>query len=275
MREDTSLIRPDDFAEKNKMYDTAAGALWRLAVYEPVHGGLEFTNMAGSALLDFIGATYDVGEGDHVLDLCSGTGETCRYLATRYRCAVTGIELNKALLRHAVGKQRDLPLDVRGRIRFRQADVTTWQPDRPYDLVLAVDSLTLLIKPRLALLMAFEALVPGGHLVLADIVSGPELTGPVRAQVWEYDGIRPLPPANTTGAMLNDVGFQNLASTNMSDIAVSCFRKISNALQENSSEIESVCGADEYQLWCESAQFYLRSFSSGELNYWRYTAQRP
>lgn len=274
MRDDVSVIRPDDFAEKNKIYDTAAGALWHLAVYEPVHGGLEFTNMAGAALLDFIGATY-VGEDDQVLDLCSGTGETCRYLATRYRCSVTGIELNSALLRHAVGKQRNLPLDVQRRIRFRQADVTTWESDRPYDLVLSVDSLTLLAEPRRALLMAFEALAPGGHLILADIVSGPELTEPVRTQVWEYDGIRPLPPAEATGAILTGIGFQNLARADMSDTAVDCFLKIFDALQEKSREIESVCGADEYQLWCESTQFYLRSFSSGELNYWRYTAQHP
>ncbi|MEU7484872.1 class I SAM-dependent methyltransferase [Streptomyces sp. NPDC042319] len=275
MQHDTPVAGADDFAEKNRIYDTAAGALWRMAVYEPVHEGLEFTNMAGAPLLDLVATTYGTGEDTHVLDLCSGTGEVCRYLATRHGHTVTGIELNSAQLRHAVRRQRDLSPDVQRRIRIHQGDVTVWHPDRLYDLVLAVDSLTLLAEPERALETAFDALVPGGHLILADIVAGATLTQRVREQVWDYDGIRPLPQAPATEALLTGAGFRDPTGTDISDAAITCFQKIRQALRRRSREIKSVCEPAEYELWLTSTDFYLRSFSQGELTYWRYAAEHP
>ncbi|MGQ0838126.1 class I SAM-dependent methyltransferase [Actinokineospora sp.] len=262
-------------SEKNRIYDTAAGALWHLAVYEPVHGGREFTNMAGAALLDFIGSRFRLGQDDHVLELCSGTGEVCRYLAARSRCTVTGIELNSAQLRHARLKHHRLPPDVRGRIRYVQADVTTWQPDRAYDLVIAIDSLALLPEPGHALAIAHAALAPGGSLAFADILGGPTLTERVRTRTWDYDGIRPLPAPPETAAMLTGLGFTDVAYTDISDAAVDCFRAISGALTLNRRAIESVCDHGEYAHWRESTEFYVDSFASGQLTYWRYTAEKP
>ena len=270
--EDPSMAQ---LIDKNKIYDTAAGALWHLAVYEPVHGGREFTNMAGAALLDSISAQFDLGAGDHVLELCSGTGEVCRYLATRRACTITGVELNSAQLRHARLKHRDLPTKVRKRVRYVQGDVTTWLPDRRSDLVIAVDSLALLSKPKLALGVAYEALLPGGHLAFADILAGPRLSPEVRAQTWEYDGIRPLPQPEDTAATIADLGFQDVRFADISNAAVACFRAISGALTSKRLAIESVCTAEEYRHWRESTEFYVDSFASGELTYWRYTARHP
>lgn len=265
----------DQLLDKNKLYDTAAGALWHLAVYEPVHNGREFTNMAGAALLDTIGTEFSLGPESKVLEMCSGTGEVCRYLATRFQCRITGIELNSSQLRHARLKHRQLPSDAAKRIRYVQGDVNTWRPDTAYDLVVAVDSLALMSDPGDALAMAYSALRPGSHLAFADILAGRGLSAPVRAQTWDYDGIRPLPQPADTAELLAHLGFTDVGYTDISDAAVDCFRVISGALTLKKQDIDKVCTPEEYRYWCDSTDFYVNSFASGELTYWRFTARRP
>lgn len=260
---------------QNKIYDTAAGALWHLAVYEPVHEGREFTNMAGAALLDSIGSEFNLGAGHRVLELCSGTGEVCRYLAGRFECQITGIELNAAQLEHARLKHRQLPSSVKRRIRYLRGDVNTWIPDTSYDLVVAVDSLALMNDPGDALAVAHAALRPGGHLVFADILTGRELSDRVRGTAWEYDGIRPLPQPADTAELLSHLGFTDIEYADISPAAVDCFRIISGALTVRRRAIRDVCTQEEYDHWCESTEFYLDSFTRRELSYWRYTARRP
>jgi sarcosine/dimethylglycine N-methyltransferase len=260
---------------QNKIYDTAAGALWHLAVYEPVHEGREFTNMAGAALLDSIGTEFGLGAGHSVLELWSGTGEVCRYLAGRFDCQITGVELNPSQLDHARLKHRQLPASVQKRVRYLRGDVNTWMPDRPYDLVVAVDSLALMNDPGDALAVAHAALRPGGHLVFADILTGRELSDRVRGTAWEYDGIRPLPQPADTAELLSHLGFVDIVHTDISAAAVDCFRIISGALTVRQRAIQDVCTAEEYQHWCESTEFYLDSFIRRELSYGRFTARRP
>ena len=83
-----------ELLEKNRIYDTAADDIWRRVVYDPVHDGWEFTNMGGRHVLDYVGRLAQASPGRRVVELCSGLGDTCRYLARVFDCEVTGIELN-------------------------------------------------------------------------------------------------------------------------------------------------------------------------------------
>src|SRR5262245_53222974 len=71
-------------AAKNRQYDTVGDEVWRIAVYEPVHHGWEFTNAGGAPVLDALAFACQVEPGSAVLELCSGTGAVARYLHLRH-----------------------------------------------------------------------------------------------------------------------------------------------------------------------------------------------
>jgi len=260
----TSGVAPD----KNAMYDTATSAIWQLAVYEPVHRGWEFTNVAGAELLDLIADKARLDPSHQVVELCSGTGAVARYLGGRYGCAVTGIEINEFQLRHARERGGD-------GLRFLHGDAQSWQPDREYDLALAVDSLSLLADPVAALRTAWRALRPGGLLAVADTVAGPEMVPQVRDRAWELDGLRPLPGRSATVSMLHAAGFDDVHLVDVTDQAVDCFSRISRALRDRFREIAAVTTSAELDEWHRSTSFYLQSFRTRQLTYWRGTARRP
>ncbi|HTF58141.1 MAG TPA: methyltransferase domain-containing protein [Planctomycetota bacterium] len=96
-----------------------------------------------------------------VADLGSGPGELTRVLADRWpRARVTGVDSSPEMLEAA--KEFALP----GRLEFIQADVVTWNPPAPLDLVVSNAALQLIpdhetLLPRLA-----GRVAPGGVLAV-------------------------------------------------------------------------------------------------------------
>jgi SAM-dependent methyltransferase len=84
-----------------------------LAPYDQFHGrGMEATEELAGGL--------EVSEGDHLLDVGSGIGGPARYMAARFGCRVTGIDLTAefcAAARHLTGL-----LGLDGRVGFEQGD---------------------------------------------------------------------------------------------------------------------------------------------------------
>ena len=113
----------------------------------------------------------EISSCDKVLDAGSGIGGTARFLADRYRCSVTCIDLTEEYCETARWLNRLVGLD--DRISVRQGDVT--------DLPFAQASFTVVIsqhvqmnvldKPRMYQ-QARRVLVTGGRLAVWDITAG-------------------------------------------------------------------------------------------------------
>jgi trans-aconitate 2-methyltransferase len=95
----------------------------------------------------------------YVVDLGCGPGELTRLLAERWpRAHVVGVDSSPDMIAAAAGRAID------GRLEFVEADLATWRPDRPVDLIVANAALHWvpghvdLIAPLAA------ALAPGGVL---------------------------------------------------------------------------------------------------------------
>lgn len=268
----STLMPAPSSDDKNSIYDTATSEIWQLAVYEPVHAGLEFTNIGGAGMLDTIARETALGAGQQVLELCSGTGAVARFLSARYGCAVTGVELNAAQLAHA---RAAAPAGAR--IRYLAGDVQQWQPDRPYDLVLLIDSLSLLGDLDAALRTASRALHRTGRLAFSDTVAGPRIRERTRGTAWDLDGLRPLPGPEGLTARLLDAGLTDVRLSDETDRAIWCFQRIADVLRDRRPAVAAVLSAEEYTQWRDSTDFYLTCFRTGQLTYWRGSArpQRP
>ncbi len=157
------LARLEDALREDGV-DPEKPTLAALAPYDHFHGrGLEATEEMADLLA--------VSAADHLLDLGSGLGGPARYLAERFGCRVTGIDLTAEFC--AVGRHltRLLGLDARVVLEEGDALAMPFGPacfDGAYSMNVSMN-----IADKGALYRAVHrVLKPGGWLLLSEVARG-------------------------------------------------------------------------------------------------------
>ena len=139
----------------------------RLLLGDSFHpGGLPLTERLGKLLA--------LSPSDHVLDLASGRGESAIYLASRFGCRVTGIDLGETNISHATSRAE--AANVSTLVRFRLGDAERLDcPDASFDVVLCECAFCTFPDKRTATREFARVLRPGGRLGLSDVTRSGEL----------------------------------------------------------------------------------------------------
>lgn len=136
-----------------------------LAPFDHFHGrGLEATIELADAL--------DVSADDHILDVGSGIGGPARYLAHRFGCRVTGIDLTAEFCE--VARQLTGLLGLDERVTFEQGNAL----DMPFETAQFDGAYSMNVSMNIAdkqglYAEIFRVLRPGGWLVLCELALGP------------------------------------------------------------------------------------------------------
>ena len=143
-----------------------------LAPYDQFHGrGLEATEDLASMV--------QPRPGDHLLDVGSGIGGPARYLARRFGCRVTGIDLTPEFCE--VATQLTQQLGLQAQVDFRVGDATALPfGDATFDGAYSMNvSMNIADKAGLYREL-WRVLKPGGWLALSEIArgTGPEIDYP-------------------------------------------------------------------------------------------------
>ncbi len=263
----------DVVAANHREYDRGLDPLLELLVYGPVHGGWRFTNLAGAAVLDQLGRSTGLGPDDAALEIGAGMGDGCRYLAHRFGCQVTGLEMNQAQVEQARARLVGDPA-LAGRVEYIEADVLTWQPSRPYQAVFAVDSLMMIPDLRGCLAAAGRALRAGGGLAFAEIMGGPALTDEARQYVWDEAGIVNLATPEDYAAALAEVGMIQIEVRDLRGTALAHLEIIRQATEQHQAHVRELGGAEGLETWRELAAHYTQLFRDGQLAYGHITSVR-
>jgi SAM-dependent methyltransferase len=95
------------------------------------------------------------------LDACCGTGAAVKHLAPHCE-SVTGVDFSPGMLAEAARRLAD-----HDNVRFLEADLLSWEPDRAYDLATCFGALGHFDHPVLPAFVAKirQALAPGGRFV--------------------------------------------------------------------------------------------------------------
>src|SRR5689334_174586 len=126
IRENNMVHDPVAVREKQlQVWDVSDDPRWRLTVYEPLWGGKIYANNGGPALLDYMGAYVGLGPEHSLLELGSGMGDACEYVASHFGCRVTGLEMSARQIERARARHRDRR--SRG-FDFVEADMLQWEP---------------------------------------------------------------------------------------------------------------------------------------------------
>ncbi len=256
----------EEILRKNReIYSETSSAVWFLAIYGPVHAGWEFINLGGSEALDRVAVHAGLSAGDSALELCSGRGATCRYIAEKYGCRVTGIEMNPGQV--AAARRQISQTPGAHRVEIVEADVLRYRAERAYDLVYSIDSAMLIADIPQLLRVAREALRPGGRLEIVTIGAGPAMDEPARNFAWDVDGMISLLTPAEWESRLEEGGFAGASVDDLSRIASDRSLKIDAALESNREAIVATEGEAGYAGWMNVGRAYLSAFLNKRLTY--------
>jgi len=144
--------------------DPARPTIESLAPYDQFHGrGLEATVEAA--------AMMQAAPGDHLLDVGSGIGGPARWVARRFRCKVTGIDLTPEFCDVARHLTRRLGMD--DRVAFEVGDALAMPfPDDTFDGAWSMN-VSMNVADKGALYREIRRVLrPGAWLVLSEIAKG-------------------------------------------------------------------------------------------------------
>ena len=117
----------------------------------------------------------NLSPGEHVLEVASGSGGPALYLARKFKCRITGLDINEEGLKTANQSAQEANL---AQATFQLADVNQRLPfeDESFDAVMCTDSMNH-FRDRLGFLREWQRVLKTGRRVL--FTDPVVLTGPV------------------------------------------------------------------------------------------------
>lgn len=138
----------------------------------------------GIEAVDALARKAGIRPEHHVLDVCSGMGGPARYLAHRYGCRVTGIDLTAS--RHASAQKLTRLAKLDGRVSFRMGDAQAMPfSDGTFDVVLGQEAWVHVPDKARLIRECARVVKPGGTIAFTDILRRVELPPAVFARLRE------------------------------------------------------------------------------------------
>lgn len=144
---------------------------------------------------------------DHVLEIASGSGGPALYLAKKFKCRITGLDVNEAGIKTANQQALDARIPD---ARFQLADANQILPfdDETFDAVICMDSMNH-FRDRLGSLKEWHRVLKrGGRALFTDPVV---ITGPVSNEelaARSNIGFFLFVPLEVTNTFINEAGFK-------------------------------------------------------------------
>jgi len=195
-------------AQMNSVYDD----LFR--DFSDVVSRNDFYGFVGEMTVGQFSSTLGLSRNSRVLDLCCGIGGPARYLARRYGCTVTGVDLSAANLLTA--KKRTCEAGLSDRVAFIEGDVLTAKIENgAYSHVFGCDAWFYFADKVPLYKLAHRALVPGGIIAFLD----QSAEAPIRFTYENYIGGVHFESRASYETQLRAAEFESVEIQDLTDVA--------------------------------------------------------
>jgi len=221
----------------------------------------------GIEAVDNAAQKLGISDRSYILDIGSGIGGTARYLAWKYGCKATGVELQEQL--HTVGIEMTNATGMQDRVKLMVGDFTDISglgiPDRSFDSWISL-MVFLHICDRTTLLQnCARVLKPKGKFYIEDYYAAKELTPSEQNALGEIIACPYLPSREQYIKDLEQAGFTDIEFIDVSHLWQPWLQARFDKFEQNRSHYESLFSVDLVDSYSHFYQTVADLFNSGNL----------
>ena len=154
---------------------------------------------------DALAALASIDDGCHVLNVCCGLGGPSRYLARKYGCHVTGIDLTESRVEGA--KRLTAMVGLDDHVTFQTANALDLAfGDRTFDVVISQEAFCHIPDKDRLVAQCARVLKPGGRLAFTDVLATDSITESTRERLQREMTFLELGSQNTYRRQLEREG---------------------------------------------------------------------
>ena len=264
-------IRDEATARVKDFYDGPADTIYKTTWGENLHLG--FPTAAGGSqheamehATELMAAHACLDQKSRVLDLGSGYGAPARFLASRFGCEVTGLNVSTVEIEEAKRQTRAAGLELS--VSFDCGDFHELPySDDSFDVVWSQDSLMYGADKRRILEEIQRVLKPGGVLDFTDILARRDLDAEDRDRLYARVRTPEMWDTERYLSELIDLNFTIRRVEDWSEHVAASYawaRRQANALRD---ELESKVGAELVQRTLEGLDFWVDMAERGNVGW--------
>ena len=185
-------------------------------------------------------------EHAHVLEVASGSGGPALHLARKYRCRVSGIDVNAFAV--STAERASAAYGFAHRARFKVGDACTRlpYPDRNFDALVCIDSMNHFPERLQTFQEWWRVLRSGARAVFTDPVA---VTGPVTSEEFAQRssiGLFVFVPRQVNEELIVKAGFKIVSQLDVTENAALVSRRWREARERFRDELVSIEGQERF-----------------------------
>jgi ubiquinone/menaquinone biosynthesis C-methylase UbiE len=235
---------------------------------------LDQDHYGGARATEALALAAGVGADDAVLDLCAGIGGPARFVAHRFGCRVTGIELVPSRVADA-GRLTEL-VGMGNRVMFVEGDVTALPfPDGSFDACLSQESFLHVADKRRLFGECRRVLRQGGRLGFSDWVAGPTLAQAERDRLATAFSAAGIVSLARYLEELDEAGFAGVEVDDLAELWKPSLRERLALLRARREQTAARVGEEAAASWEAEYAFMVDLVHEGKLGGARLVAAAP
>jgi sarcosine/dimethylglycine N-methyltransferase len=213
----------------------------------------------------------EIGPPSRVLDVCAGLGGPARFLAGRFGCRVTGLDLNRG--RCAAGRRLNTLVGLGNRVSMVVGDAQSlpfWSGS--FTAVVSQEGLLHVPNKALVLRECARVLAPGGRLAFSDWIATPRLEEGERRRLDEWMAATTLQGIGAYRALLARAGFAAIEAEDLSAEWIAILRERVRMYAAMREDTVARLGQARYDEYNQLYAFFVGLVEAGKLGGARFSA---
>jgi sarcosine/dimethylglycine N-methyltransferase len=271
--------RDEATARVKDFYDGPADTIYKTTWGENLHLGFP-TGAGGSQheamehATELMAAHACLDETSHVLDLGSGYGGPARFLASRFGCDVTGLNVSAVEIEEA--KRQTSAAGLESSVRFDHGDFHELPySDDTFEVVWSQDSLMYGADKGRILEEVQRVLKPGGVLDFTDILARRDLDEENRKRLYARVRTPEMWDTERYLTELIDLNFKIRRVEDWSQHVAASYAWARRQAKAKRDELESKVGVELVQRTMDGLEFWVDMAERGNVGWALLVAQKP